>query len=84
MYFLSQHCFSAEQLVRIYSLGDNKSASAGLSRSDVARLSPALVEQILSGACADVTEPVKQDGLSTAESKSALSMTRNWTLDWMH
>ncbi|XP_028255748.1 zinc transporter ZIP4-like [Parambassis ranga] len=62
-----QHCFSAEQLVLIYSLGDNKSDPAGLGRSDVARLSPALIEQILSGACTHITEPVKQDGLSTAE-----------------
>ncbi|XP_074468723.1 zinc transporter ZIP4 [Sebastes fasciatus] len=57
-----QVCFSAEDLVVIYDLADNRSASSGL-----ARLSPALVQQILSGACAHITDPMKPDGLTTVE-----------------
>ncbi|XP_056255658.1 zinc transporter ZIP4-like [Seriola aureovittata] len=64
---LDQRCFSAEELVLIFGLADNSSASSGLGRSDVARLSPALVQQILSGACADITEEAKQDGLTKTE-----------------
>ncbi|XP_073340039.1 zinc transporter ZIP4 [Pagrus major] len=60
-----QSCFSAEDLVLIYNLADNR--SSGLGRSDMARLSPALVQQILSGACADVTKPPTTDHLSMAE-----------------
>ncbi|KAM7373288.1 hypothetical protein PAMP_008153 [Pampus punctatissimus] len=59
-----QHCFSAEELVLIYSLAEN---SSGLGRSDLARLSPALVQQILSGACTDVMEPLKPDELTKTE-----------------
>ncbi|XP_070778351.1 zinc transporter ZIP4 [Enoplosus armatus] len=62
-----QFCFSAEDLVLIYGLVDNSSASPGLGRSDLARLSPALVQQILSGACAQTTEPLKPDGLTKTE-----------------
>lgn len=65
----SQHCFSAEELVLIFGLGDNSSASPGLGQPDVARLSPALVQQILSGACTDIAEHVEPDGLTTTESK---------------
>uniref|UniRef100_A0AAX7V8C0 Zinc transporter ZIP4 n=1 Tax=Astatotilapia calliptera TaxID=8154 RepID=A0AAX7V8C0_ASTCA len=43
------------------------SASSGLGRPGVVQLSPALVQQILSGACADITDPEKPDGLSKAE-----------------
>ncbi|KAM7384380.1 hypothetical protein PAMA_011639 [Pampus argenteus] len=59
-----QHCFSAEELVLIYSLAEN---SSGLGRSDVARLSPALVQQILSGACTKIMETSKPDELTKAE-----------------
>ncbi|XP_044028664.1 zinc transporter ZIP4-like [Siniperca chuatsi] len=62
-----QACFSAEELVLIYGLADNSSASSGLGRSGLARLSPALVQQILSGACTGITEPLKPDGLTTTE-----------------
>ncbi|CAI5690894.1 unnamed protein product [Oreochromis niloticus] len=62
-----QRCFSAEQLVQIYGLAENSSASSGLGRPGLAQLSPALVQQILSGACADITDPEKPDGLSKAE-----------------
>ncbi|XP_030002879.1 zinc transporter ZIP4 [Sphaeramia orbicularis] len=62
-----QGCFSAEELVQIYGLADNKSTSAGLGRSGMARLSPALVQQILSGACTQVTEPLKPDGLTKSQ-----------------
>lgn len=65
----SQHCFSAEELVLIFGLADNSSASSGLGRSDVARLSPAFVQQILSGACGDVTDQLKPDHLTKTESK---------------
>ncbi|TDH04036.1 hypothetical protein EPR50_G00148090 [Perca flavescens] len=60
-------CFSAEELVLIYSLADNSSASSVLGRTDLARLSPALLQQILSRACTDITEPPTPDGLTTAE-----------------
>ena len=66
-FFLSQSCFSAEDLVLIYNLPDNR--SSGLGRSDLARLSPALVQQILSGACADVANPKTPDQLSMMERK---------------
>ncbi|TNN47384.1 Zinc transporter ZIP4 [Liparis tanakae] len=70
----NQFCASAEELVLIYGLADNGSASSGgLSRTDLARLSPALLQQILSGACEDVTEPPSPDGLTTTESKGARS-----------
>ncbi|XP_026205146.1 zinc transporter ZIP4 [Anabas testudineus] len=60
-----QSCFSAEELVQIYGLQDN--SSSGLGRFDVARLSPAFVQQILSGACTGITEPLKPDGLTKTE-----------------
>ncbi|KAF3707370.1 Zinc transporter ZIP4 Solute carrier family 39 member 4 Zrt- and Irt-like protein 4 [Channa argus] len=60
-----QRCFSAEELVLIYRLDDN--SSSGLDRSDMARLSPAFIQQTLSGACTNVTETLKADGLTTAE-----------------
>ncbi|XP_068432028.1 zinc transporter ZIP4 isoform X1 [Clinocottus analis] len=63
----NQFCASAEELVLIYGLADNSSVSARLGRTDLARLSPAFVQQILSGACADVTEPPTPDGLTTTE-----------------
>ncbi|XP_070841410.1 zinc transporter ZIP4 isoform X2 [Chaetodon trifascialis] len=60
-------CFSAEELVQIYGLTDNGSASSGLGQSGLAQLSPALVQQILSGACTDITAPVTPDGLTQSE-----------------
>lgn len=65
-FLLPQSCFSAEELVQIYGLQDN--SSSGLGRFDVARLSPAFVQQILSGACTGITEPLKPDGLTKTES----------------
>nr|XP_020453281.1 zinc transporter ZIP4-like [Monopterus albus] len=62
-----QSCFLAEELVLIYGLRDNSSASSGLARSDVARLSPALVQQVLSGACMTTTEQQQSDGLTKAQ-----------------
>ncbi|XP_047461458.1 zinc transporter ZIP4-like [Mugil cephalus] len=62
-----QYCFSAEELILIYDLPENSSASSALARPDMAQLSPALIQQILSGACAHVTEPVQSDGLSRTE-----------------
>ncbi|XP_054462620.1 zinc transporter ZIP4 isoform X2 [Anoplopoma fimbria] len=63
----NRFCASAEELVLIYRLADNSSVSSGLSRTDLARLSPALVQQILSGACADITEPLTGDRLTKTE-----------------
>ncbi|XP_029299362.1 zinc transporter ZIP4 [Cottoperca gobio] len=60
-------CLSAEELVLIYGRADNSSASSGLGRTDLVRLSPALVQQILSGACADLPEPLTPDGLTKTE-----------------
>ncbi|XP_075995163.1 zinc transporter ZIP4 [Genypterus blacodes] len=62
----AQRCFSAEELILIHGLASNSSASSGMNSSALARLSPALVQQILSGACAHVTEPVHPDNLSEA------------------
>uniref|UniRef100_A0A3Q1F6U6 Zinc transporter ZIP4-like n=1 Tax=Acanthochromis polyacanthus TaxID=80966 RepID=A0A3Q1F6U6_9TELE len=59
-------CFSAEELVQIYGLPENSAASS-LGPSDMAQLSPALVQQILSGACAATTEPAGPDGLTMAQ-----------------
>lgn len=62
----SQHCFSAEELILIHGLASN---SSGVNRSALARLSPALIQQILSGACAHITEPAHPDDLDAAHSK---------------
>ncbi|CAK6949363.1 zinc transporter ZIP4 [Scomber scombrus] len=62
-----QRCFSAEELVLIYSLAENRSASSGFGRSDLAQLSPALVQQILSGACTNIIEPLTPDELTKTE-----------------
>lgn len=59
----NEHCFSAEELMQI--VLTNSSSSDG--RSDLARVSPALVQQLLSGACAATTSPVSPDGLSKTE-----------------
>ncbi|XP_054620172.1 zinc transporter ZIP4 isoform X2 [Dunckerocampus dactyliophorus] len=58
-----QCCFSAHDLVLIHGLGGGDPT---LDRSDLARLSPALVQQILSGAC-HATQPPKQEQLSITE-----------------
>ncbi|KAI4818381.1 hypothetical protein KUCAC02_011724 [Chaenocephalus aceratus] len=60
-------CLSAEELVLIHSLAENSSAPPGLGQTGLARLSPALVQQILSGACAEVTDPVTHDELTVTE-----------------
>ncbi|KAM8840064.1 zinc transporter ZIP4 [Spinachia spinachia] len=62
-----QFCASGEELLLIYGLEDNSSVSSGLSRTDLARLSPALIQQILSGACAGITEPPTPDGLTETQ-----------------
>uniref|UniRef100_A0A3Q3XKA4 Zinc transporter ZIP4 N-terminal domain-containing protein n=1 Tax=Mola mola TaxID=94237 RepID=A0A3Q3XKA4_MOLML len=61
----THHCFSAKELVRIHGLADNSSSALG--RSGLSRLSPALIQQILSKACTDTTEKQPSDGLSTAQ-----------------
>lgn len=66
--FLSQSCFSVEQLLRIHRLAAT-SASQGLGRAGLARLSPALLQQVLSGACAGATGTSSSDKLTQAESK---------------
>uniref|UniRef100_A0A8C7DL39 Zinc transporter ZIP4 n=1 Tax=Oncorhynchus kisutch TaxID=8019 RepID=A0A8C7DL39_ONCKI len=56
-------CFSPEELVKIHGLN-----GSSLSRYDVAWLSPALVQQILSGACNSTSPPTgPSDQLSTIE-----------------
>uniref|UniRef100_UPI003AAB8F89 zinc transporter ZIP4-like n=1 Tax=Centroberyx gerrardi TaxID=166262 RepID=UPI003AAB8F89 len=64
-----QSCFSAEELVLIHGLVNNGSVASGLDRSDLARLSPALLQQILSGACISSSEPLQPDELTQTESK---------------
>ncbi|MCI4391869.1 hypothetical protein PGIGA_G00139440 [Pangasianodon gigas] len=56
-------CFHAEELLKIYQLN-----SSGLDRDQFTRLSPALIQQLLSNACTE-TKPqtVVPDSLSTAE-----------------
>ncbi|KAK7898363.1 hypothetical protein WMY93_019216 [Mugilogobius chulae] len=58
------HCFSAEDLIQIYSLTNSSSSEA---TSDLARISPALIQQVLSGACSETPLPVKPDGLSKTD-----------------
>ncbi|KAI3358643.1 hypothetical protein L3Q82_015060 [Scortum barcoo] len=62
-----QLCFSAEELVHVYGLPENRSVSSKLGRSDLARLSPALIQQILSAACVDTTDPETPDALTKTE-----------------
>ncbi|XP_061598359.1 zinc transporter ZIP4 [Cololabis saira] len=59
------HCFSADELVLIYGVSDSSNSTLG--RSELGQLSPALVQQILSGACAETPEEVAQDGLTRTE-----------------
>ncbi|XP_054910047.1 zinc transporter ZIP4 [Poeciliopsis prolifica] len=58
------HCFTADELIQIYKLTEE---SSGMGRSGVAKLSPALVQQILSGSCTNVSEPVTPEESSPAE-----------------
>ncbi|XP_051729360.1 zinc transporter ZIP4-like [Ctenopharyngodon idella] len=56
-------CFSAEDLLRIYQLN-----SSSLTRDQFTQLSPALIQQILSGGCSEISfTHVTPDSLSTAE-----------------
>uniref|UniRef100_A0A673KP46 Zinc transporter ZIP4 n=1 Tax=Sinocyclocheilus rhinocerous TaxID=307959 RepID=A0A673KP46_9TELE len=56
-------CFSAEDLLRIYQLN-----SSSLTRDQFTQLSPALIQQILSGSCSEITfTHMTPDSLSTAE-----------------
>ncbi|XDV33663.1 hypothetical protein PO909_003985 [Leuciscus waleckii] len=56
-------CFSAEELMRIYGL-----SSSSLTRDQFTELSPALIQQILSGGCSEISPtPTSPDSLSTAE-----------------
>lgn len=62
----SQTCFSAEDLLRIHRLN-----SSSLTRDQFTQISPALIQQILSGGCSEISPaPVSPDSLSTAESES--------------
>ncbi|XP_008420375.1 zinc transporter ZIP4 [Poecilia reticulata] len=58
------HCFTADELIKIYKLTGE---SSGMGQSGIAKLSPALVQQILSGTCTTVPEPVTPEGLSTTD-----------------
>ncbi|XP_016348108.1 zinc transporter ZIP4 [Sinocyclocheilus anshuiensis] len=56
-------CFSAEDLLRIYQLN-----SSSLTRDQFTQLSPALIQQILSGSCSEITfTHMTPESLSTAE-----------------
>uniref|UniRef100_A0A9J8BSR8 Zinc transporter ZIP4 n=1 Tax=Cyprinus carpio carpio TaxID=630221 RepID=A0A9J8BSR8_CYPCA len=56
-------CFSAGDLLRIHQLN-----SSSLSRDQFTQISPALIQQILSGGCSEISPaPVSPDTLSTAE-----------------
>uniref|UniRef100_A0A671Q5Q5 Zinc transporter ZIP4 n=1 Tax=Sinocyclocheilus anshuiensis TaxID=1608454 RepID=A0A671Q5Q5_9TELE len=56
-------CFSAGDLLRIHRLN-----SSSLSRDQFTQISPALIQQILSGGCSEISPaPVSPDTLSTAE-----------------
>ncbi|CAL1584819.1 unnamed protein product [Knipowitschia caucasica] len=55
------HCFSAEELLQIYGVSNSSDSS------ELARLSPALVQQLLSGSCSVAVQPGKPDGLSRTE-----------------
>ncbi|XP_073677591.1 zinc transporter ZIP4-like [Garra rufa] len=56
-------CFSAEDLLRIYQLN-----SSLLTRDQFTQLSPALIQQLLSGSCSEVTFTNETpDSLSTAQ-----------------
>ncbi|XP_016096348.1 zinc transporter ZIP4-like [Sinocyclocheilus grahami] len=56
-------CFSAGDLLRIHRLN-----SSSLSRDQFTQISPALIQQILSGGCSEISPaPVSPDSLSTAE-----------------
>lgn len=63
-----QVCFRAEELLKIYQMN-----SSGLDRYQFTRLSPALIQQLLSKACAETKpETIVTDSLSTLERKSVL------------
>ncbi|KAK3512059.1 hypothetical protein QTP70_030133 [Hemibagrus guttatus] len=56
-------CFRAEELLKIYQMN-----SSGLNRDQFTRLSPALIQQLLSKACTETKPPtVVSDSLSTVE-----------------
>ncbi|XP_067282441.1 zinc transporter ZIP4 [Pseudorasbora parva] len=56
-------CFSAEDLLRIHRMN-----SSWLTRDQFTQLSPALIQQILSGGCSEISPtPATPDSLSTAE-----------------
>ncbi|XP_034017386.1 zinc transporter ZIP4 [Thalassophryne amazonica] len=62
-----QQCFSGDELILIYNLTSGSSTSTSLHRSDFAQLSPALVQQILSGACRATGEMLDPDQLTKTE-----------------
>lgn len=66
--FRPQSCFSATQLLRIHQLSATNTTSLG--RNGLTQLSPALLQQVLSGACVHTEEPSTPSGqLSQTESK---------------
>ncbi|XP_065137634.1 zinc transporter ZIP4 [Paramisgurnus dabryanus] len=59
----NETCFSTEDLLRIYHLN-----SSILTRDQFTQLSPALIQQILSGVCSEISpSPERPDSMSTAE-----------------
>ncbi|XP_056597362.1 zinc transporter ZIP4 [Triplophysa dalaica] len=56
-------CFSAEDLLRIHHMN-----ASALTRDQFTQISPALIQQMLSGSCSEISPgPVSPDSLSTAE-----------------
>ncbi|KAA0709930.1 Zinc transporter ZIP4 [Triplophysa tibetana] len=56
-------CFSAEDLLRIHHVN-----ASALTRDQFTQISPALIQQMLSGSCSEISPgPVSPDSLSTAE-----------------
>nr|XP_055076187.1 zinc transporter ZIP4 [Misgurnus anguillicaudatus] len=59
----NETCLSTEDLLRIYHLN-----SSILTRDQFTQLSPALIQQILSGVCSEISpSPERPDSMSTAE-----------------
>lgn len=65
---VSQLCFSSEELILIHRLGGN-GTSLDMGWSGLSRLSPALVQQMLSGACTKTADSHASEELTMTESK---------------
>ena len=64
--FTLKQCYQAEELMQIYNIPDSKA----ITGAQLQTMSPALLQQQVSGACAETHE--EADRPSSAEGKSAL------------